>query len=238
VWGALAAVAAVVAFANATGGAFVYDDTRQIVANPLIQDPARLGEALASDVWAFRAEAGEAGSNYWRPAFVGWMVLNERLFGLDPAGWHLSSLLLHALVTALAFGFLRQLRADARIAGAAALLFAVHPVHTESVAWISGSPDLLLGVGVLGALGAVLAALERPAGWKWALAAAAGVLAVGSKEVGVVLPALVGVAVWLAPEPEGAAAGAAPTAAAPAGRRLRRALLVALPFDEMAAANN
>ncbi|HYE96894.1 MAG TPA: tetratricopeptide repeat protein [Rubricoccaceae bacterium] len=230
-WGVVVVVAAVLAFANAVGGAFVYDDTRQIAANPLIQDPGRLGEALASDVWAFRAEMGEAGSNYWRPAFVLWLVLNHGLFGLDPVGWHLTNLLLHGLVTALAFGFLRRLRLDVRVAASIALLFAVHPVHVESVAWVSGSPDLLLGVGVLGALWAVLGALERPRWWRWAAAGGAGVLAVTSKEVGVVLPVLVAATV----------AAAAPerhpgqSILLRAGARWRKPLLIAAPFAVLAA---
>jgi len=225
-WGAGAALAAAIAFAGALGGDFVYDDLRQIVANPLIQTPGRVGEALASDVWAFMSTTDAPGSNYWRPAFVAWMVLNHRLFGLDPGGWHLANLLLHALVTALAFGFLRQLRLDARVAASVALLFAVHPVHVESVAWVAGSPDLLLSAGALSCLWMVLSALERPAWWKWALAGAGAVVAVGSKEVGVVLPALVFGAVALAPARE---------AAAPV-RRLRRAALVALPFAALASA--
>ncbi len=227
-WGALAALAAALAFANATGGDFVYDDTRQIVANPLIQSPGRVGEALASDVWAFKATADAPGSNYWRPSFVGWMIINHRLFGLDPGGWHLANLLLHALVTALVFGLLRQLRLDDRVAAAVALLFAVHPVHTESVAWISGSPDLILAAGSLGAMWATLSALEKPAPWKWPVAGVCGVVAVTSKEVGVVLPGLVFAAVMLAP------AGGDTEGASGDARRFRRAALASLPFIVLA----
>ena len=230
-WGALAAAAALLTFVNATDGAFVYDDTRQIVANPLIQTPGRVGEALASDVWAFKATDDAPGSNYWRPAFVAWMIVNHRLFGLDPAGWHVTNLLLHALVTALVFGLLRQLRLDDRVAGAVALLFAVHPVHTESVAWISGSPDLLLAGGSLGAMWATLSALEKPARWKWAIAGASAVVAVTSKEVGVVLPGLIFAAIALMPT----GAGAGDDRSHGPGR-WRRAALVTLPFAALAAA--
>ena len=230
-WPLVLAVLAVAAFASATDGAFVYDDARQIAANPLIQTPGRVGEALASDVWAFRADAGQAGSNYWRPAFVGWLIVNERLFGMDPAGWHATSLLLHALVTLMAFFFLRRLGLDSRVAGVCGLLFAVHPVHVESVAWISGSPDLLLGVGVLGALMAVHAALRRPAWWRWALAVAGGVLAVASKEVGVMLPLLVLALVALFP-PE---ADATVEGEATPKPKKGRAVLAAAPFAAVSA---
>lgn len=189
-------VLAALAFANTLGGAFVYDDTRQIVANALIQDTSRLGEALASDVWAFRADEGQAGSNYWRPTFVAWLVLCHTLFGLAPLGWHVLSILLHVAVTALAFVFVRRLGLGAWAAAAVALVFAVHPVHTESVAWISGSPDLLLGVALLGA--AILAADHARVGGAWRVAAivALGAVAMGAKEIGIMTPLVVGLTVW------------------------------------------
>jgi len=189
-------VVAAVAFANSLDGAFVYDDTRQIAANALIQDTSRIGEALASDVWAFRADEGQAGSNYWRPTFVAWMILCHALFGLAPLGWHVLSVLLHVAVTALAFVFVRRLGLGTWAAAAVALVFAVHPVHSESVAWISGSPDLLLGVALLGA--AILAADHARVGGAWRVAAivALGAVAMGAKEIGIMTPLVVGLTVW------------------------------------------
>ncbi len=187
---------AALAFANTLDGAFVYDDTRQIAANALIQDTSRIGEALASDVWAFRADDGQAGSNYWRPTFVAWLILCHALFGLAPLGWHVMSVALHVAVTALAFVFVRRLGLGAWAAAAVALVFAVHPVHAESVAWISGSPDLLLGVAMLGA--AILAADHARAGGAWRVAAivALGTVAMGAKEIGIMTPLIVGLTVW------------------------------------------
>ena len=65
---------AAVTYINPIDGAFVYDDTRQIEDNLLIQERGRVAEALTSDVWEFRAEDGQPGSNYWRPTFVAWMI--------------------------------------------------------------------------------------------------------------------------------------------------------------------
>jgi tetratricopeptide (TPR) repeat protein len=221
-WLLPAVVAAFLVFANALRGDFVYDDQRQIVRNTLIQDPALLGRALASDVWAFKGGAG-ANSNYWRPTFVAWLAANDRLFGLQSTvGWHLGNVLLHVLATALLFVVARRLGLAPPLAGAVALLFAVHPVHTESVAWISGVPDLLVAVALLAALALVLGA--RPARWRWPAALALYALALGAKEVALLVPLGAGVAGALDPARETATAAA----------RWRRGLLAAAPFALLA----
>jgi protein O-mannosyl-transferase len=214
------AAASVIPFAGSLHGAFVYDDVKQIVGNPLIQDPRYLGKAMASDVWAFKGDRGESWSNYWRPGFVLWLILNHRLFGLrDTLGWHAASVAVHAATTLVAYGLLLRLGLSWRLAAAVCLLFAVHPVHVESVAWISGSPDPLAAVLLLGALWAALAArdLRRPALW-WAAAVLLHLAALLVKEIAVLFPAVVAVAWW--------------ASAVGTGRRERalRALRAAGPF--------
>lgn len=141
-----------VVFANAVGGDFVYDDTRQIVRNALIQDNSLVWKALTSDVWAFKGDGTQAASNYWRPTFTFWNIICFRLFGMSPAGWHVANLLLHSGVCVMAYSLLRRWAFSAVTAFAIALIFAVHPVHVESVAWIAGSPDLLFSLAFLGSL--------------------------------------------------------------------------------------
>src|SRR3954464_1556545 len=134
--GALVAIAVVsfIVFTNVLSGDFVYDDNRQVVRNPLIQEASLYGKALVSDVWAFKASGMGAASNYWRPTFVAWMILNFLVFDLKPFGWHLSNILLHSCVCIVAYLLLRRWNASRSIAFAIVLVFAVHPVHTESVA--------------------------------------------------------------------------------------------------------
>ena len=145
VWLIVKTAAAVLVFINSVPGDFVYDDHRQIVANPLIQDASLMKNALASDVWAFKGDGTISASNYWRPTFTAWCIVNFRLFGLDPFGWHLLNILLHAGVCAVGFLLLRRWAVPPLVCAVIVVLFAVHPVHTESVAWISGSPDVLFG---------------------------------------------------------------------------------------------
>ena len=90
----LIALVAFVVFANSLGGDFVYDDTRQILRNPLIQDSKLYGKALVSDVWAFKGDGTVAASNYYRPTFVAWLIFNFRIFGTNPFGWHLLNVIL------------------------------------------------------------------------------------------------------------------------------------------------
>jgi tetratricopeptide (TPR) repeat protein len=146
------AVVCLLIFANSLSGEFVYDDLRQILRNPLIQDNSLIWRALTSDVWAFKGDGTIAASNYWRPTFTAWHILNYRLFGTDPYGWHILNLVLHAGVSVLAYALLRRWQFSAMIACAIALIFAVHPIHVESVAWVSGSPDLLFALAFLGSL--------------------------------------------------------------------------------------
>ena len=140
------------AFANTLGHGFVYDDNRQILQNPLIQRPELFGKALTSDVWAFKGGGDIAASNYYRPTCVTWMIVNWRLFGASPTGWHGSTVLLHVLVCLLLFTFLRRLGCENMIAAIVTVLFAVHPVHVENVAWISGATDPLMGIFLLTSL--------------------------------------------------------------------------------------
>jgi len=110
-WIAMLLIVAFAIFANTLSGNFVYDDTRQITTNPLIQENELAGKALVSDVWAFKGDGTVTMSNYWRPAFTAWCIAGWRLFGSDPFGWHLMNILLNGIVSVLAFQLLwAQLR--------------------------------------------------------------------------------------------------------------------------------
>lgn len=135
-------------------------------------------------------------SNYWRPSFVLWMIANVRVFGLaSTVGWHIGNVALHALTTGLAYALPRRLGLSAPVAGAIALLFAVHPAHVESVAWLSGAPDLILAPALLGSLWFVLRTIDRPMIANWGAAIGLYVVAQGAKEVAIFYPVIAGLAV-------------------------------------------
>lgn len=204
-WLLPALAAGLVVYLNTLHGQFVYDDQWQIVRNTLIQDGSQFWHALTSDVWAVHG-GEQATSNYWRPSFVFWMILNFRCFGLATFGWHLSSVLLHLGVVVLAFVLLRRLDVSRPVAGAIALVFAVHPVHTESIAWISGSPDLILCLALLGSIWFVILLGERTTPLRWILALGLYLVALGAKEIAILYPLIVVAVLWRSerdPEDEG-----------------------------------
>jgi tetratricopeptide (TPR) repeat protein len=217
-------VAAIV-YGNAVSGEFVLDDNYQITANELLLQGRHAFKALTSDLWAFRGTMEDVSSFYWRPTLVVWWMVNYRLFGLQPFGWHVGNILLHAAVMVVAYGVLRRLAVPRRLAAAMLLVFAVHPAHVESVAWISGTSDLLLALGVLASLWCVLWALKRPGRLRWAAAVALYVPAVLSKESGVLYPLLVFTAVWAKAGPD-----------LDLRRRTIAAALAAVPFAVVAGA--
>ena len=129
---------------------FVYDDAAQAVGAVAAQVSQSPVEFFFSSVWDFRNSAVAMNSRYYRPVFHTWLRINAAIFGDSPAGWHLATLAVHLAVTALVFCLLRRHFEEAWAAFVGALLFGVHPVHLESVAWISGATDPLATLGILG----------------------------------------------------------------------------------------
>src|SRR6266699_3805728 len=112
--------------------------------------------------------------------------------GKHPLGFHLASVLVHALASAAAYSLLRRVTGETR-AAFAVLLFAVHPAHVESVAWIAGSTDLVCGLLVFVALAIwwrVPRASSRRSAALTAIWGMLFLLALGAKETAIVLPAL------------------------------------------------
>ncbi len=190
----LIALATVAAFLPALGNGFVgWDDQLSLVDNPHYR-----GLGWAQLTWMFTTFH----MGLYMP--LSWLTLglDSLVWGMNPFGYHLTSVLFHA-ATAIALYFvgLRLLRLalpsaaewDLRLAGAAAaLVWAVHPLRVESVAWASERRDVLSGLfyvsAVLAYLKAVAAGGERPGRWYWgSLGLFVGALL--SKSITVTLPA-------------------------------------------------
>ncbi|HEX7297090.1 MAG TPA: tetratricopeptide repeat protein [Pyrinomonadaceae bacterium] len=129
---------------------FTYDDNSQIVLNPAITSTVHVPQYFTQHVWA-TIDPGAA-PLYYRPVFLLWLLLNYKLFALSPAGWHATNLVVHLLATWLVFVLARRLTSDHLIAAIAGFLFGVHPVHVESVAWVSGVTDPLMTVFFIAAI--------------------------------------------------------------------------------------
>ena len=148
---ALAFLVPLVAFLPTLRFGFVYDDRPLVLENRAIQEPGQAGRFFRQDIESLALGGDRVTSNYYRPMFLLAAAGLWRLFGPNPVGWHLAVVVLHALVSALAFLLLRDLGVRKWGALAGALLFALHPVHVDSAAWVSGLQDVLAGFLALSA---------------------------------------------------------------------------------------
>jgi tetratricopeptide (TPR) repeat protein len=141
----LTVAATVLVYANSLSGAFVFDDTKQILGNTSLQSWSNVFRAFTTDVWAFQraTPTKDIPPPYYRPLFTIYLTINYHLFGFWEPGWHLTNLLVHTVATVFVYYLLRRLSGDIVIAALTALLFGLHPAHVESVSWISGIPDPL-----------------------------------------------------------------------------------------------
>jgi len=189
-------IAALVAFAilpylNILANGFVYDDDNQVLKNPYVRNLHHLREIFTSTVWSFRGV--HSVTNYYRPMMTLGYFACYRLFGLRAYGFHVVSLLLHVLVVCLVFVLAEHITGDRVWAFVAGAVFALHPVHTESVDWIAAVTDLELTFFYLITFGLFLAAARPDGRRSWPVLAAmavAFVLALLSKEQAMTLPAL------------------------------------------------
>ena len=133
---------AVLPYLNTLRNFFVYDDTNQVVENPYLQNYHHLKEIFTTPVWSFLG--GDYHHNYYRPLMLFGYLLCRQLFGPRPLAFHLVNVLLNLLVVLLLFLVTRRMFNDRSLALVAAGLFALHPIHSESVAWIAAVTDLQL----------------------------------------------------------------------------------------------
>ena len=147
---------------------FAYDDGITLLENPLVREH-RFAQILLAPYHTGPSQTIPTGA--YRPLTIASFAAQHAMHGLSPAGYHAGNILLHALVSALAAwvaaAAVRTLGRREAEAGPAALLagllFAVHPVHVEAVANVSGRAELLAAACGLGALLAF--ARARATGW-------------------------------------------------------------------------
>jgi protein O-mannosyl-transferase len=130
---------------------FVTDDHLQILQNPLVVEGKNLSRAFTGEVWDFARNANKnnrVGSNYYRPLQLIGYAAEYRIFGDYPLGWHLVNVLLNAVVVWLVYVLISSLGTPT-LAFWAAFWFALHPMHSEPVAWIAALPELQCAIFLL-----------------------------------------------------------------------------------------
>jgi protein O-mannosyl-transferase len=177
-------------FASTFTFGWVYDDPPQIPGNPNLRWD-RLGFLFAHHLWA--GVAGVINARFYRPFLAIWFLLNKTIFGLNPHWFHVTTVAAHLIATTLAFFLARQLLKDTSAALFAAAIFGVHPLQVESVSWISSVNDSLAAIFCFASFLTYKKAREAPqnAALWWICSAFLFVCALFTKEVSVVLPAII-----------------------------------------------
>jgi tetratricopeptide (TPR) repeat protein len=138
----LLAFLAFAVFAGTLHAGFVWDDKRQIVRNLALRDPHAIPRFFTTGVWGLLDSHFLA--NYYRPVMYVMYSAIYRLFGPQAGSFHLASIVFHTLATVMVYLLTLRLLRASRMALIAGLIFAVHPIHTEAVAWIAALPELTM----------------------------------------------------------------------------------------------
>jgi tetratricopeptide (TPR) repeat protein len=127
-------------YLNTLLNGFVYDDNRQVLDNPYLKSLHFLPQVFGTTVWSFVGTQGV--SNYYRPMMTLGYAFCYQVFGPLAYGFHLVNVCLHVGVVLLVFVVARRLFKEGAVAFVAASLFAIHPIHTEAVAWVAAVTTL------------------------------------------------------------------------------------------------
>lgn len=141
------AIAVIAVYYRALGYGFVYDDTELILANRWVLSFSNIPEAFSTHTFGFREEGYQAIT--YRPMLFVIYMAEYAAFGFSAWGWHLVNVATHILNAALVFAISRHIlehegRGYSAVmpAFAGALIFAVHPMNAEPVAWLATMAEL------------------------------------------------------------------------------------------------
>ena len=173
----------IIAFASVRRFEFVdYDDIDYISSNP------NVASGLTWDGVRWALTTGYSAN--WHP--LTWMshMLDVQVFGMNPGAHHVVNLVLHVLSTVLLFGILQRMTGETGKSAFVAALFAVHPLHVESVAWAAERKDVLSTVFFMLTLWAYLYYVRQPSWRRYVGVAACLALGLMAKPMLVTLPIL------------------------------------------------
>jgi protein O-mannosyl-transferase len=158
----------------------LWDDHEYVVENPQV----RYGISLKNVIWAFTTLY----ASNWHP--LTWIshMLDCDLYGLNPSGHHLNNLLLHLVNTLLLFFLLARTTSCPWKSAFVAAVFAIHPLHVESVAWVSERKDLLSTLFLFLTCHAYVTYTRRPGAGNYGFCLLLFMLGLASKPMVATLP--------------------------------------------------
>jgi protein O-mannosyl-transferase len=157
-----------------------YDDPAYVTGNAHI----RTGFTIENIRWAFTTTL----MGNWNPMTWFSHMADIYLYGLDPRGHHLTSVVLHGLNTLLLFIFLNKITGNLWRSAVVALIFSLHPLRVESVAWVSERKDVLSAFFFMTTLLAYAFYVERPSIMRYFVVAISFILGLMAKPMLVTLP--------------------------------------------------
>jgi tetratricopeptide (TPR) repeat protein len=170
-----------IAFRQVTTCKFVHlDDGAYVVDNPHVTAPL----TRQSFAWAFTGTH----SGNWHPLTSLSHILDYQLFGLNPTGHHIVNLIFHIISTLLLFWVLKKMTGQIWPSAFVAAAFALHPLHVESVAWVSERKDVLSGLFWILTIAAYVWYAQRPAIRRYLLVVLVFCLGLMAKPMLVTLP--------------------------------------------------
>jgi len=161
---------------------FVFDDLAYVTGNSHVQS----GITLDGFSWAFSTTDSE----FWHPLTWLSLMFDYQLYGLNAGGYHLTNRILHILSTLLLFWLFCRMTGAIWKSAFVAALFALHPLHVESVAWIAERKDVLSGFFWMLTLCLYVYYTEKPAIKRYLLVLFSFVCALMSKPMVVTLPVI------------------------------------------------
>jgi len=176
----LIVIATLVAYWQVIDHEFVFDDLVYITENSRVQK----GLKTENIAWAFTSTSVAN----WHP--LTWLshLLDIQFYGMNPGGHHLTNVFFHLLNTVLLFFVFRQMTGNLWRSGFVAALFALHPLHVESVAWVSERKDVLSTFFWMLTIICYIRYVERPDIYRYLLVIFFFILGLLSKPMLVTLP--------------------------------------------------
>lgn len=130
-----------IAYLNSLNNQFLCDDKDLIVDNPFIKSTSNVFKSFGRGF--YMSIVVPKGQGFYRPIITISYIIDYAIWKLNPTGYHITNIIFHTLCSLSVFGLAFLLYGNKKIAFLSSVVFAIHPIHTESVTWVSGRTDVI-----------------------------------------------------------------------------------------------
>lgn len=181
-------VASVLAYLPTFSGDFIFDDKLLVRDNPYITEFQSLSSYLSQeDGIVIKDDSDDAHTGYYRPLINLFYWIDYKLWGMEAYGFRTTNLILHIICSFVFLRYLLSFENTESLAIWATMLFALHPINTEAVSWITSRNNIIVTIFSLSSLILYIKAHEKPTLFKIILSSILFMLALFSKEYGIML---------------------------------------------------